>query len=110
MGIVFPEGSGEVELLELASQGVATPAKQAGSLLFVAMGVIQCRLQHDPLKLGQGIGQDVGLPQCQLTGDPVLQLLLPAAGQGRLAGLGRVGDGGQQFGGRSRPAPPDPRP
>ena len=77
MGIVFPEDSGNVEFLELAGQGIATPAEQAGGLLLVAMGVLQRRLQHDPLELGHGIGQDIDLAQRQLAGHPLLQLLLP---------------------------------
>ena len=38
MGIVFPAGSGNVEPFELAGQGIAAPAEQAGCLLLVTMG------------------------------------------------------------------------
>ncbi len=100
MGIVFPRDSGEIEFLQLAGEGVATPTKQARRLLLVAVGVLQRRLQHDPFELGHGIGQYVSLSQRQLAGYPLLQLLLPATGQRRLAGLGVVGDGGKQLGGK----------
>ncbi len=62
--------------------------------------MFQRRLQHDPFELGHGIRQDIDLSQRQLGGHPLLQLLLPAAGQGWLARLGGIGYGGEQLGGQ----------
>src|SRR5690606_26647068 len=76
------------QFLDLAGQGVATPAQQQSGVATASGGVLEGRLDHDPLEGRHGDIQQVGLAAGQRLVGPLTQTLLPAAG--RLAVLRRL--------------------
>ena len=72
------------QFLDLAGQGVASPAEQVGGIASSATGVFQGNVDQGPFKQGRGFIENAGIAHAELLIRPGLQILRPVPGRGRL--------------------------